>query len=78
MAVSSIFNPIKIGPPGFEQAYLGGGYLYNNNTHELLNGAKSMFGEEQRVPCLLNLGCGKPQIPSLDSVLEGDQDFYHL
>lgn len=66
MASPSMFEPVSIGPPGFEQAFIGGSYTCNNPTRELMKEAMSIFGEHQRIACLLNLGSGMSRVLSLD------------
>jgi hypothetical protein len=73
MASHSFFKPIRIGPKGadrnttraLEREFIGGSLRCNNPTRELLKEARSVFGNEQRVACILNVGSRKSQILSL-------------
>lgn len=44
-----------------EQEFIGGSLKCNNPTRELLKEARTIYGNQKRVACLLNLGSGKPQ-----------------
>lgn len=73
MASNSFFKPIRIGPKGadrnttraLEREFIGGSLRCNNPSRELLREARNVFGNDQRVACLVNIGSGKPQILSL-------------
>lgn len=72
MASPSMFESVSIGPPGFEQAFIGGSYTCNNPTRELMKEAMLIFGEHQRMACLLNLGSGMSRALSLDEENQDD------
>jgi len=69
-----MFEPVSIGPPGFEQTFIGGSYTCNNPTRELMKEAMFIFGEHQRIACLLNLGSGMSQTLSLDDENQGSDE----
>jgi hypothetical protein len=70
MAIPPYFSPIKVGPDGREQTFIGGPRGANNPTRELLREACSIFGEEKLVMQIISLGCGR----SLVSPVERNTD----
>lgn len=74
MAFPSVFSPVSIGPPGLEQSFVGGGYTCNNPTRELMKEAISIYGEQQRVACLFNLGAGRSRVLALNDDVEGSDN----
>jgi hypothetical protein len=70
MATRSYFSPIKIGPRGRQQAFIGGPRGTSNPTRELLKEASVIFGKEKLVTQIISLGCGRSHLSSV----EGDTE----
>jgi hypothetical protein len=70
MATRSYFSPIKIGPHGRQQAFIGGPRGASNPARELLKEASAIFGKEKLVAQIISLGCGRSHLSSV----EGDTD----
>ena len=68
MANPSYFSPIKIGPRGRQQTFIGGPRGANNPTRELLKEASAVFGKEKLVAQIVSLGCGRSHISSVEKV----------
>jgi hypothetical protein len=66
MATPSYFSPIKIGPRGRQQTFIGGPRGAYNPTRELLKEASSIFGKERLVAQIVSLGCGRSHIYSVE------------
>jgi hypothetical protein len=67
MATPLYFAPIKIGPPGRQQTFIGGPLGTNNPTRELLKQANVIFGNEKLVAQILSIGCGRSHLASMDN-----------
>ena len=65
MATPSYFSPIKVGPPGRQQIFIGGPRGANNPTRELLKEASAVFGKEKLVTQIISIGCGRLQVYSM-------------
>jgi hypothetical protein len=66
MATPSYFSPVKIGPRGRQQIFIGGPRGGNNATRELLKEASSLFGKEKLVAQIVSLGCGRSYVYSME------------
>jgi hypothetical protein len=66
MATPSFFVPVKI--ERSQQSFVGGSVGANNPTRELLKEASTVFGNEKRVAQILSVGCGIPQVQSLEAM----------
>jgi hypothetical protein len=58
IASPPLFTPVKIGPRGREQTFVGGPLGANNPTRELLREAGSIYGNNKRVAQIISLGAG--------------------
>jgi hypothetical protein len=67
MATPSLFSPVKVGPRGREQTFVGGPIGANNPTRDLLKEAGATFGNITRVAQILSLGAGASAVVSLGS-----------
>ncbi|KIM28912.1 hypothetical protein M408DRAFT_68658, partial [Serendipita vermifera MAFF 305830] len=74
MATQSHFLPVKIGPPRRQKSFVGGALGANNPTRLLLEEASNIYGKERRVAQIVSLGCGLPQVLSMDSSDKLDLD----
>ena len=68
MATPSYFSPIKIGPRGRQQTFIGGPRGANNSTRELLKEASVVFGREKLVAQIVSLGCGRSYVSSVEKI----------
>jgi hypothetical protein len=66
MATPSHFSPIKIGPRGRQQIFIGGPHGAYNPTRELLKEASAIFGKEKLIAQIISLGCGRAHVPSME------------
>ncbi|KIM22765.1 hypothetical protein M408DRAFT_279360 [Serendipita vermifera MAFF 305830] len=74
MAIQSHFLPVKIGPPRRQKPFVGGAFGANNPTRLLLEEASNIYGKERRVAQIVSLGCGLPQVLSMNSSDRQDTD----
>ncbi|KIM20957.1 hypothetical protein M408DRAFT_305863 [Serendipita vermifera MAFF 305830] len=72
MAIQSYFLPVKIGPRRAQGSFIGGAFGANNPTRLLLDEAIKVFGENRRVAQIISLGCGLPQVLSVNPSDTGD------
>ncbi|KAJ7895905.1 hypothetical protein B0H14DRAFT_542649 [Mycena olivaceomarginata] len=63
-AAPKIFNQIKIGLSGIEEAFVDGGISHNNPMASLLSEAKLLFPDHQ-IACIISLGTGQPHTISI-------------
>jgi hypothetical protein len=70
MANPPYFSPVKVGPHGRQQAFIGGPRGANNPTRELLREACTIFGEEKLVAQIISLGSGRSHV----SIVERNTD----
>jgi hypothetical protein len=68
MSAPSHFLPTKIKSLRGEQSFVGGPLGARNPTRELLREAGITFGSDIRVAQIISLGCGIPQILTLDEL----------
>jgi hypothetical protein len=66
------FTPMKIGPRGREQTFVGGPLGANNPTRELLREAGAIYGNNRRVAQIISLGAGISGAVSIQSVASAD------
>jgi hypothetical protein len=66
MATRPYFSPIKIGPCGRQQAFIGGPRGASNPTRELLNEASAIFGKKKLVAQIISVGCGRSHLSSVE------------
>lgn len=66
MAQNLWFSPIAAGNGVDRRDYAGVGYEFYSPARELLKESEICFGKEQRIACLLSLGCGQPS-PKTDA-----------
>ena len=69
-AAPIIFKPAKLGSGNHVQTFIDGAVKWNNPSKIVLNEAKSHFGEERPLGCLISLGTGQ-RPPSLDPGSKG-------
>ena len=73
LATPPLFAPTSIFKDAATFKYIGGDLSLSNPTRELISEAHSAFGSDERVACLLSLGCGHlglidvPKNPDLTS-----------
>jgi len=58
ISVPSHFPPVEIGPQRRKQKFIGAPLGVNNPTRELLNEARTVFGNERRVAQIISIGGG--------------------
>ena len=59
------FTPLSISKDASTFEYTGADWTLSNPTHEIISEAHTVFGAEERVACLLSLGCGRPGVFSV-------------
>jgi hypothetical protein len=71
MAAPPYFSPVKFGPRGWQQTFIGGPRGANNPTRDLLKEASAIFGKEKLVSQIVSLGCGHSHVSSSHTDTEG-------
>ncbi|KIM19774.1 hypothetical protein M408DRAFT_83065, partial [Serendipita vermifera MAFF 305830] len=66
MAIQSLFPPVKVGGQQTQESFIGGALGANNPTRLLLKEAGEVFGRNRRVAQIISLGCGRPQVLSVE------------
>jgi hypothetical protein len=66
MATPVYFSPVKIGPHGRQQTFVGGPLGANNPTRELLKEASALFGKQKLVSQIISVGCGRSHVSSME------------
>jgi hypothetical protein len=66
MATRSYFSPVKIGPRGRQQAFIGGPRGASNPTRELLKEASAIFGKGKLVTQIISVGCGRSHLSAVE------------
>ena len=64
LATPPLFTSVPISKDAATFEYIGGDLALSNPTRELISEAHGAFGPEQRVACLISLGCGHPGVIS--------------
>ncbi|KIM24489.1 hypothetical protein M408DRAFT_75716, partial [Serendipita vermifera MAFF 305830] len=62
LATPPMFTPIQILKESATFEYIGADWTLSNSTEEIIAEAYEVLGAEQRVACLLSLGCGSPGV----------------
>jgi len=71
LSMSSLFEPVPIGPEGREQTFMSASIGFNNPTKGLINEAKMQFGPDTRVSTILSIGSGLPALVAFDGPTSG-------
>jgi hypothetical protein len=66
IATPPYFSPIKFGPRGRQQTFIGGPRGANNPTRELLKEASAICGKDKLVAQIVSLGSGRSHISSME------------
>jgi hypothetical protein len=74
MATPYYFSPIKIGPRGRQQTFVGGPLGAKNPTRELLKEASTIFGKEKLVSQVVSIGCGRSHVSSMEAYTDTNGD----
>jgi hypothetical protein len=56
------FDPIKVGPPGQEETFVGAEQAFDNPIREAIKELRAIYDPKTIVNCLLSLGYGQPAI----------------
>ncbi|KIM21455.1 hypothetical protein M408DRAFT_29534 [Serendipita vermifera MAFF 305830] len=67
----SLFDPVTVGMGRKRKEYIAAGLGATNPIREVITEARSLFGGESTVACLLSVGTGHPGIITLTSSHEG-------
>jgi hypothetical protein len=67
MTAPYYFSPIKIGPHGRQQTFVGGPLGTKNPTRELLKEAGAIFRKERLASQVVSIGCGRSRISSMET-----------
>jgi hypothetical protein len=66
LATPPYFSSVAIGPAWAQRRFVGTPLGVNNPTRQILEEARSKFGDERKVSLVLSLGSGRPAVFSLD------------
>ena len=64
--MTSLFEPVSIGPKRREKTFTSASIGFNNPTRELIKEAEKHFGTDIRVSTVLSIGSGRPALVAFD------------
>ncbi|KIM24491.1 hypothetical protein M408DRAFT_232186 [Serendipita vermifera MAFF 305830] len=62
LATPPLFTPTQISKDSAAFEYMGADWTLSNPTEEIITEAYEAFGAEERVACVMSLGCGHPGV----------------
>jgi len=78
LATPPYFSPVAIGPAWAQRRFVGTPLGFNNPIRQVLDEARSKFGDERKVSIILSLGSGRPAALSLDLRTSAPDSLHNL